>query len=389
MYSTHFKKWSPQFNKNKKAGNGPEATSRIKIPRTRVRRHANHQQNKSEFRFYDIRPRLSSSVRLSEGHTDQRAVMNFAEVYVYGLFDTFSFSSNLFDIIVPAGTPDHSMDWQLISDECFGAVTLLAEGKHLESRQTFNILCERLQKIIGSNDCAMIIKLWPICIRLYKTGLPLGDFSMLGRFLHFFQRLALKAYPQNHPIPNLLKVLRQTPAKELLKILQTGYLRTIHCLENRLGFGNAVVLSTWSNYMKKCNHQALPADALTSRYHYVLQEAESSFTPTATRTIEILHGYTYAAYYNNNDSALTWDLSLKMVDLADSSELMGGRPEWCLATQGYAMAAKLLYVLSEDIGHGETGITILRSAIARLQQGDRECRTRALMLSSILGERQS
>ncbi|CAJ0545134.1 Ff.00g086070.m01.CDS01 [Fusarium sp. VM40] len=389
MYSTRFEKWGPQFNKNKRAGDGPEATSSIKIPRTRARRDANPQQKKSDFQFCDIQPRLASSVRLSEGHTEQRAVMNFAEVYVYGLFDTFSFSSNLFDIIVPAGTPDHSMDWQLIGDECFGAVTLLAEGNHLESRRTFYILCERLRMIVGSNDWAMIIKLWPIFIRLYNTGLLLGDFSLLARFLHFFQRLALGAYPQNHPIPNLLNVLCRTPVKDFLNILQTGYLRTIHCLENRLGFGNAVVLSTWSNYMKKCNHQAIPADALTSRYHHVLEEAESSFTPTATRTIEILHGYLYAAYYNNNDSALTWDLSLKMVNLADSPELMGYRPEWCLATQGYAMAAKLLYDLSEDMGQGEAGTTILRSAIARLQQGDRVCRTRALMLNSMLGKSQS
>jgi hypothetical protein len=83
-----------------------------------------------------------------------------------------------------------------------------------------------------------------------------------------------------------------------------GYLRTIHCLENRLAFGNALVLSIWSNYMK-CGHQALPADLLTLRYATVLQAARHSFTPTGTRTIEILHDYVYAAYYSAEDYHLT------------------------------------------------------------------------------------
>ncbi|RKK85190.1 hypothetical protein BFJ68_g17295 [Fusarium oxysporum] len=230
----------------------------------------------------------------------------------------------------------------------------------------------------------MIIKLWPICLRLYQAGLKLNNFAMLEHFLHFFWRLALHRYPHGHPIPSLLKVLCQASTEELFNIVQVGYLRTIHCLERSLGFGNAVVLSVWSNYLKKADDQALPASALTSRYESVLQEAQNSFTPTGTRTIEILHEYTYAAYYNDNDYDLTWNLASQMINLAESFELMDDHPEWCLATQGYAMAAKLIYVLSEQTSHEDQGTVILRSAISRLELGDRECRTRALMLGRIL-----
>ncbi|KAG7408188.1 hypothetical protein Forpe1208_v011837 [Fusarium oxysporum f. sp. rapae] len=172
---------------------------------------------------------------------------------------------------------------------------------------------------------------------------------MLEHFLHFFWRLALHRYPHGYPIPSLLKVLCQASTEELFNIVQVGYLRTIHCLERSLGSGNAVVLSVWSNYMKKADDQALPASALTSRYESVLQEAQNSFTPTGTRTIEILHGYTYAAYYNANNYDLAWNLASQMINLAESFELMDDHPEWCLATQGYAMAAKLLILVTSSI----------------------------------------
>jgi hypothetical protein len=321
---------------------------------------------------------------LSDGLTKQRSIMNFSEVFVYGLFDTFNFSSNLFDIIVPPGIPDFLPAWQQISDECFGVTTLLEEGQYPESRQTFNILCERLKNIFGSNDCGMIIVIWPICIRLHQTGQLHNNFALLEYFLDLLRFLAHQRYPSGHPIPNLLKFLRQTPTQDRFEILRVGYLRTIHCFERRAGFGNAVVLSMWSKYLKRFNSQELPASALTCRYESVLQEAQNSFTNTGTRTIEILHGYIYAAYYNANDEMLTWNLAFKMVDGAWPVGL--NQPEWCLATQGYAMAAKLLYAVSEQTGHGNQGEAMLCSAITRLACGDRECRTRALMLANMLGD---
>ncbi|KAG8670522.1 hypothetical protein FPOAC1_009944 [Fusarium poae] len=93
--------------------------------------------------------------------------------------------------------------------------------------------------------------------------------------------------------------------------------------------------------MKKCEHQALPADVLTSRYSTVLQAAKHSFTPTGTRTIEILHDYLYAAYYSAGDHRLTWNLALETVNLAETPGLMGEHTTWCLAIQGALAVAEL------------------------------------------------
>ncbi|KAH7151352.1 Clr5 domain-containing protein [Fusarium sp. MPI-SDFR-AT-0072] len=383
MYTTHFKKWCPRFNKNRRENDVGVAPTTINIPRTRCRRLADHNIIPFRSSLPALQPHPSTDSHLSDGLAKQRSIMSFSEVFVYGLFDTFNFSSNLFDIIVPSGVPDHLPVWQHISDECFGVTTLLEEGQYADSRQTFNILCERLKNVFGSNDCGMIIVLWPICIRLHQTGQLHNNFALLEYFLDLLRILAHQRYPSGHPIPNLLKVLRQTPPEERVETLRVGYLRTIRCLESRVGFGNAVVLSMWSKYFKRFDSQELPASALTCRYESVLQEAQNSFTTTGTRAIEILHGYIYAAYYNANDAMLTWNLASIMVDRALSAGL--DQPEWCLATQGYAMAAKLLYAVSEQTGHGNQGKAILWSAITRLASGHRECRTRALMLANMLG----
>jgi hypothetical protein len=307
---------------------------------------------------------------------------------VYGLFDSFNLSADLFDIFVPVGIPDRSSDWQQIGDEFFGFTTLLEKQKHTEAQRTYNITYERLNSIVGSeSDYGMITKLWPFCIRLLKAAVLYKNDSILWGFLHYLRTLTQERYGQSgqtHPIPKLLNFLCQIPRDQLLNILQMGFLRTIHCLENRLGSDNALVLSTWSNYMKKCEHQALPANVLVSRYATVLQAAKHSFTPTGTRTIEILHDYLYAAYYNAGGYHLTWSLAVETINLAASPGLMGDHPCWCLAVQGYALAVKLMYILSPEMGSRDQAALEMKSAISKLERGDRECRTRALMLAGML-----
>ena len=372
MYTTRFTQWGPTFSKN----NRPDGADR---PRTRVRRLNQFLSNSHN---------LALQPRMSEGEAKYRDFLNSTEAYVYGLFDSFSLSADLFDIFVPVGIPDCSSDWQQIGDEFFGFTTLLEKQKSAEAQRTYNITYERLNCIVGSeSDYGMITKLWPICIRLLNAAVLYKNDSILWGFLHYLRTLTQERYGQDgqtHPIPKLLNFLCQIPRDQLLNILQMGFLRTIHCLENRLGSENALVLSTWSNYMKKCGHQALPAEVLTSRYATVLQAARHSFTPTGTRTIEILHDYLYAAYYNAGDHHLTWSLAVETINLAASPGLMGDHPRWCLAVQGYALAVKLMYTLSSKMGSKDQAALELKSAISKLERGDRECRTRALMLAGVL-----
>ncbi|CAG1980379.1 unnamed protein product [Fusarium graminearum] len=385
MYTDQFKRWGAEFNKNQNS-DGTRLVFSSDTPRTRPRRRVDQVVPRAHFPH--LRPRLSMDTQLSDGYTRYRAFLNSTKVYVYGLFDSFNLSANMFDVIVPVGTTDYSSVWQQIGAEIFGFITLLESNKTDEAWITYNIVGERLKSIVGvENDYGMIIKLWPICTRLLNAAVIYRDDSILFRLLHFLRRLVIQRYNKggrDHPIPKLLTCLCQIPIGEFSKAIQMGYLKTIHCLENRLSFDNPLVQSTWSNYMNKCDRQALPVDVLTSRYSTVLQAARQSFTPTGTRTIEILHDYIYTAYYNAEDYQLTWNLAWETVRLAGSPELMREHPIWCKAMQSYALAVKLMYMISRDMGPRNLAVTELELAIKRLEGGDRECGTRAHMLKGIL-----
>lgn len=212
--------------------------------------------------------RMRCATHLSDGYMQQRAVINFTGIYICGLFDTFKFSSSLFDIIVPLGVPDNSLAWQQAADEGFGASTLVLKGNFIEGFRTFETL---VNGALGNNDCGVIIKLWRILLRLQKTGLQLGDFSMLKSFLQYLWSLPVIHYDENHPTTILLKILYQIPVNDLSATLEIGYLRNIRCLQSQLGLKNAVVLSTYSNYLKNCNCQALSTSELLSQYKDVFR----------------------------------------------------------------------------------------------------------------------
>ncbi|KAJ4138567.1 hypothetical protein NW768_002410 [Fusarium equiseti] len=96
MYTTKFTKWGPEFSKN----NRPDG---VNYPRTRVRR-LNQVTSSSH--------NLTLQPRNLDGYEKYRGLLSSTEVYVYGLFDSFNLSADLFDIFVPVDTPDRSSDWQ-------------------------------------------------------------------------------------------------------------------------------------------------------------------------------------------------------------------------------------------------------------------------------------
>ncbi|KAK1961153.1 hypothetical protein LY78DRAFT_685080 [Colletotrichum sublineola] len=321
MYNTYFEKWKPFFNKKKTRNRGAATEHATRVSRTRPRRLQSHAQPSSNIRpRAPILPMLSLDPLLCHGYTMHSAVIRSTKVC--------QFSGTMFDVVVPHGQPDNTATWQQIADECFGASVLVVKGEYRDGFATFNRACQRLKDVVGNHDCSMVIKLW----RFWK------------------------------PVT----------------------FRPFHCLRERLGPQNAVVLSTWSNYSKTYTRQRLPADELLSGYRHVLQEAEKAYTSLGTRTIEILYGYMYAAYYNAGDHVTTRVLALELVDRVEYRLRTWDHPEWCLVVQGYALAVKLLYVMSRSTHPEEQDATTLRLAISIFQRGDRECQTRAVMLRGIL-----
>jgi hypothetical protein len=254
----------------------------------------------------------------------------------------------------------------------------------VEGRKTLDQVCDKIREVVRFCDPAMMVKFWRICYRLYRSCCGIGDFLLLNTFLRYVRGLVQIYHGRDHPLFQLLDALVRAPQDELLDTLKVSYLRTIKAMESRLGQQHAVVLNMWSNYLKHWNSEGLAHSLYMQRYRSLLDTAERQFGPTGENTIAVLHGFMYSGYYNLNDRILTVDLALRLYSRVKSMPCLQEVPWWCLPTQGFALAAKLLAIISLEAGQTGDCRRYLEVAIIRLGRGDRECRTRALMLTDML-----
>jgi hypothetical protein len=302
--------------------------------------------------------------------------------YTSGLFNIFTWDK--FKVVPLAGAPDLALKWQYIADQCFGATELITSGCVTDGVKTLNQVCDTLREVIRFGDPAMIVKFWRICYRLYKTCSKTGNFLLVDNFLRYVRGLVGIYHGRDHPLFQMLDSIIRTPREDLFDTLKVSYLRTIKEMESHLGEEHAIVLHMWSNYLKYFDTQGLSYALYISRYRRLLEAAESQFGLTGETTIAVLHGFMYAEYYNIHDRIISSDLALKVYSRVKDMPCLQEEPWWCLPTQSFALAAKLLAIFSREDGQFDSCQRYLEEAIAKLGCGDRECRTRALMLANML-----
>ncbi|KAH6967221.1 hypothetical protein EDB82DRAFT_355332 [Fusarium venenatum] len=109
IYITQFKRWGTEFNKNKNA-DGTRPVSNTSAPRTRPRGCIVQIPQSAHVPY--LQPHPSMAVKLSDGYEIQKNILNSAEVYIYGLFNNFNLSADMFSIMVPMSRTDNSLAWQ-------------------------------------------------------------------------------------------------------------------------------------------------------------------------------------------------------------------------------------------------------------------------------------
>jgi len=303
--------------------------------------------------------------------------------YASGLFDDGNWSWDRFQVMPPAETHNHTSAWQDIADQCFGASTFFAYGSISEGMKTLNHVCEKLREVTRSSTPGLLVKFWRIAWYLYKPHQFFGDLRILFGFLHYFRHLAHIFHPEAHPVFRLLDALVRVREEHFLGTLRVAYRQTIVSMEAHLGKTHAVVIHMWSNYLKHWDCNGLAPAILMQRYQILLEDAESQASPTGENTIVVLHGFLYAAFYNAADPNLAIKLSLALFDKVKTINCLQERPTWSLAMQGFALAAKVLGTSSKAANQPTECCRYMEDAILTLARGDRECRTRALMLADL------
>lgn len=379
MYNSQFKKWSPEFNKNKRKGQPPRQNPISIVKRTRPRRL---------IRQYESRH--ASPLRLALRSPDRflypEAILKSIDDYAFGIFGNGKWSWDSFQILPPDGVFDNMSAWQHISDQCFGASTLFRHRQLKRGMTTIHDVCAKLSQVVQMISPGMLVKLWRIAMTLHRTGRHFGDSGILSAFLRHFQASSGNVYHESHPVSRLADAMVKIPEEEVPDTLAVAYKRAIMAMQGYLGLTHSVILHMWSNYHKSFDKNGLDPTNLLSRYQKLLNIAEKQKGLLDEDTITVLHGFLYGTYYNAGDSKQAMKLSIEMTHRVKQMSCVKETPKWCLPTQGFAMATKILGLLYQASGDREKCCFYMEDAILILSRGDRECKTRAVMLVQILRE---
>lgn len=328
--------------------------------------------------------------------------------------------------------------WQLLSDRCYGASTLIQSREAAKADATLDLLLDDIGKKAQLEDPYLMFKIWRICrmLRGIEARHPRRR-PVLTEFLRVIGDAASRPGKDDQPLSHLVELLTKAHAEDFHDTLRLGSYKTITSLTRNVGNRNPVVLHMWTNHFMvwdkgRCDPQLVPRleklCAETVNYyghrkhlwclpaHQIDPESLSANHEAYTQEIRQYRDFlerpaavtipeacvpicfylTYAYQSFGKDTAVADYLAMNLLDSTEGLVGEGKNARWSLATQAYAFAAKLVAGMwrreqykeqnsEERKAAGAMVHRYLNRAIRRLEYGDRECQTRAVMLSDING----
>jgi hypothetical protein len=383
MYKSRFSKWG--FGKNHKRGqtsNQPKPSS----GRTRAKKRAAVtcitpsivpiERQRLVFRL--------PNATLQSSHTfhGQEITIYAVDAFTTGLFESQGWSYDPFAFHSSLGKPDHTTQWADLDDRFFGASVLIEQSSMAEGFTTLDSIFQQIRSLVATSEPgpAIMVRLWPICHRIDGICACVGDYTLMYMFLRYLRDLIGNYFPHGHPLYLLLDAVSRVEKEAVIPTLRLGYFKAIRCLERLVGTDHATVLKMWSNYVKYWDRQSIDQQVFAANFTRLLEAAEAKFGRCAEETVRILHSFSYAVFYNSADKPLARSLAHDLVERTTSLLCEDGEMQWGIEAQGFAFGSKVLALLSLDAGDRDGASATLVQAVERLKTGDRECRTRAIML---------
>lgn len=313
----------------------------------------------------------------------QELTVHCVQNYISVLFQNRGWMADMFGMFPPAGTSDHSAAWQQVSDQCFGASVLIQGSSVKQAFQTLDGIFQSLKPLASSNEPSMMVKFWPMCHRLHGICVDINDYQLLYTFLRYIRELTRNYLGTEHPMFLLMDALSSVEWGEMISTLRVGYLKSIHCMESAIGADHVTVLSMWSNYIKYWDRQSLHQAVFIANFTRLLTAADAQFGRKSEKAISVLHGFTYASFYNFDDQMLSRQLAEDLLERTRELHI-NGEYQWGFESQSFAFSSKVLALLCLRENRRDESRTYLADAISCLGHGDRECKVRAVMLAEDL-----
>jgi hypothetical protein len=313
----------------------------------------------------------------------QEDIVQSVQRCLAGLFESHGWTHDSFTMVAPEGVHDHGNIWAELDDRFYGASVLIHRASMKEVFTSIGYIFDDLRSLASFCEPSIMVRIWPICHRIYAICQVVGNFQLMYQFLGFLMSLASGKLCLKHPLSILLDGLCKSDQVALINNMRLGYLKSIRSFERLVGSDHAIVLKMWSNYIKYWDSQDFDRGNLAGNFRRLLQ-TEATYGPTSEQTIRVAHSFTYAVYYTFNDQDLSRSLAEDLLGRTICLPAHDGEIIWSIETQSYAFASKVLALLAEDRHDRAGSEQYWRAAIQRLKTGDRECKTRAIMLSEEL-----
>ncbi|EXM13512.1 hypothetical protein FoTM2_013268 [Fusarium oxysporum f. sp. vasinfectum] len=331
-----------------------------------------------------LNPSLDRPIALQR-YRKQERILHSLDCYIYSVFDTKSqhgkWTADLLGFVHSSRNPKN---WQCLSDQCYGASTLINCKQPQKASVTLEIFFTGIREAALWQDPSMMVKLRRICLELRGIDSRSTQLNTLQRLFNVLEKAFSESFGTGNSLSILVRTLGQVVADDFKPTLRIAFDKTIRTLSSLVGDENAMILHMWSHYFKYWDGQYLAKDTFLLKFDLIWHRTHSSHHSLSEQAITIDYYYAYAAYYLG-DVELYSDGMLRQLFHSSTMFLKKQLPlEWKLPTLAFAFSARVVAKIDRKKGRKDLSISTMRYAVETLERGDRECRTRAVMLCQIL-----
>lgn len=328
--------------------------------------------------------------------THHEQLLHSVDSFVRGVFDPGNkgWSADITDFVGPEGGAASTSlyyQWRSASDRCHSVALLVHVGHQGKAQATLEQLFKELAVLIQHRHPALIATIWRVCLRLLGVDSHIPQANAVQRLVGLVQ----ESQANSAALRLLASSLGQMDQADLRHALHIGYLKAIKTMTELIGDENIMVLEMASHYCKFFDTHHLVRQTLIAKYEYVWHKTYEAHADGSRPTIAISYAYAYAAYYVFDCPYIAIDMAEKLRDTAAGHPHLANPPRWTIEAEAFAFASKTVAELyRQQVSRAETLTSVadeyakccasMQGAILKLESGDRECRTRAAMISRAL-----
>ncbi|KAH8679489.1 hypothetical protein BGZ61DRAFT_590960 [Ilyonectria robusta] len=391
-YNRRFKKWGISKNKNT-VGSQDRTRARAvhKAPHQRVQELVLAADEFDMHMHMTIEVPETLQFKQFEHH---EVVLKSVDDFIYGVFDSGKegWSADVTSFIDPDRKRcSATYHWRVLSDRCHSVALLIRANLHSKAEMTLENLFQNLATVDNYRHPAFMVEFWRLCIRIQGIDCHIPRANAMSRLF----RVIKITQQVGSPVHRLISSLSSVDAKDLRNVLRIGYVKAIRTFSVLIGDENVMILDMLSFYCKFFTTAFLTRQTLIAKFDYVWHQTYELRLNNSTARVAIDYAFAYAAYYVIDAPYLAIGMAQTLRDTIANGPCLIGRLEWTLETEAFSFSSKIVAELHRQranraenwqaaSGDYSRCCASMQGAITKLEHGDRDCRTRAAMLSKVL-----